>query len=174
MTEYLGEDWFKAVDSTIDESIKQNLKVYLYDEDKWPSGFAGGTVPLKDKNFRTKALLARPADESVPDDFEPLGSPKHGIQIYKWIAPLGHDWFNGTCYADLMHKEAMAYFIEQSYQSYYDRYKEHYGDPIVCEFTDEPCTIHRRRLPHGAVPFTDEIIEIQTLHRSSRSRTISD
>lgn len=34
LTEYLGEDWFKAIDATIDESEKQGMLVWLYDEDK--------------------------------------------------------------------------------------------------------------------------------------------
>lgn len=165
ITEYLKEDWFKAVDAGIDESRKCGLKVYLYDEDKWPSGFAGGIVPLRDKNYRMKALMARPVGESAPEGAQAVGEPKNGIQVYRWVTPLGYDWFNGTCYSDLMNKEAMQCFIEESYNSYYKRYKELYGSDIVYEFTDEPCTLFRGRIPEGAIPFTSDLFEIfQKMH----------
>ncbi|MFR6033052.1 MAG: hypothetical protein ACLUKN_07595 [Bacilli bacterium] len=46
VTEYLGPEWFRAVDATLEECQKQGMLVWLYDEDKWPSGFSGGSVPL--------------------------------------------------------------------------------------------------------------------------------
>jgi hypothetical protein len=159
LTEYLSEKWFEAVKVTIEESKKLDFKVYLYDEDKWPSGFAGGVVPLADEKYRMKALIARPVSKKVPDDYKPVGSPHSGIQVYLWISSLGYDWFNGACYSDLMSREAMKYFIEKSYQSYYDRFSRQYGDDIILEFTDEPCTIFRGRLPEGAVPYSNDLPE---------------
>src|SRR5512146_3389645 len=44
VTPYLKDEWFAAVEAVVDESRKCGLKVYLYDEDGWPSGFSGGTV----------------------------------------------------------------------------------------------------------------------------------
>src|SRR5690606_34423478 len=113
------------------------------DEDKWPSGYSGGSVPLADKAFRQQALIARPDGDPIPPDCEPIGAPEAGLQSYIWTAPLGHDWFNGTCYAALLHRGAMEKFVEEAYESYYKRYKEHYGKIIVGEFTDEPCSIFR-------------------------------
>lgn len=165
LTKYLGEEWFDAVRVTIEESKKLGFKVFLYDEDKWPSGFAGGMVPLADEAYRMKALLARPSDKKVPDGYTPICSVYPGIQVYRWVSPLGYDWFNGTCYSDLMSREAMRCFIEKSYQSYYDRFAEHYGEAIILEFTDEPCTIFRGRLPEGAVPYSDDLpAAFQKLH----------
>ena len=40
VTEYLGPEWFRAVDATLEECQKQGMLVWLYDEDKWPSGLA--------------------------------------------------------------------------------------------------------------------------------------
>ena len=159
LTDYLGDEWFQAVQATIDESKEQGFKVYLYDEDKWPSGFAGGLVPLENEAFRMKALIARPKDKVVPEDYTSIGSSRLGLQVYRWVSPLGYDWFNGTCYTDLMSRKAMQFFIEQSYQTYYDRFAEYYGDDIILEFTDEPCTIFRGRLPEGAVPYSDDLPE---------------
>ena len=165
LTDYLGKEWFEAVWATIDESKKLGFKVYLYDEDKWPSGFAGGLVPLENEAFRMKALVARPKDKATPESYMPIGSSHLDIQVYRWVSPLGYDWFNGTCYGDLMSRKAMQYFIDQSYQAYYDLFAEFYGEDIILEFTDEPCTIFRGRLPEGAVPYTDELpVTFQKLH----------
>ena len=41
LTEYMGEDWMKAVEACIDEAKKQDMNAWCYDENGWPSGFAG-------------------------------------------------------------------------------------------------------------------------------------
>ena len=64
-TAYLGDDWFKAIDICIDEAEKQNMLAYLYDEDRWPSGAAGGFVTSDDR-FKMQKLYCSPDD--VPSD----------------------------------------------------------------------------------------------------------
>src|SRR5574344_1071941 len=54
-TEYLGDKWFKCVEACIDEGKKQNLDSWAYDENGWPSGFAGGKL-LEDENNRDRYL----------------------------------------------------------------------------------------------------------------------
>lgn len=159
LTEYLSNDWFESVDAAIDESKKCGLKISFYDEDKWPSGFAGGRVPLENSAYRMKTLFARPVEQIVPLGAEAIGKHYGGIQVYKWTVPLGHDWFNGTCFTDLMSKSAVKCFIKHSYDSYYQKYKDLYGTDIVYEFTDEPCTIYRANVPEGSVPFSEEFFE---------------
>jgi len=158
-TPYLGEDWFKAVDATLEACEKEELLVWLYDEDKWPSGYSGGTVPLADERFRAKALLARPVGEDAPVDSVPIGNPVDGLQLYLWTAPLGDPWFNGTCAVDRGSKAAMAQFIKDAYESYFRRYGSHYGKAIQAEFTDEPCMMFRVACPPGAVPHSETAFE---------------
>lgn len=56
-TEYLSEDWMKAVEVSIDEAHRQGMEVWIYDEDKWPSGSAGGLVSHKNpKEYSAKGL----------------------------------------------------------------------------------------------------------------------
>ncbi|KKT07687.1 MAG: hypothetical protein UV78_C0001G0024 [Parcubacteria group bacterium GW2011_GWA2_43_17] len=158
-TPYLGDDWFKAVQAVVDNSKRLGLKVWLYDEDKWPSGFGGGEVPMADKSFRMKALIARKAGQPSPSNSTAIGPVSHGLQVHSWIAPLDNDWFNGTCYGDLLNHFAMEYFIKISYESYYKRFGKDYGSLILGEFTDEPCALFRGKAPVGAVPYTDELIQ---------------
>ncbi len=44
-TPYLSDDWFKLWDAALDEASKRNMKIWIYDENSYPSGFAGGYVP---------------------------------------------------------------------------------------------------------------------------------
>lgn len=157
-TPYLGREWFKAVDATIAHARKRGIKVWLYDEDKWPSGYSGGTVPLANPAYRLQAVIARPAEDPLPPDCTPLAPAREGLALLLWTAPLGHDWFNGTCYAGLMHREAMGRFLKDAYDPYHQRYAAEFGRTIVGAFTDEPCAIFRIRLPEGAMPFTPEFI----------------
>ena len=43
-TKYLGEEWIQAIQCSIEEAEKLGMEAWLYDEEGWPSGFAGGRV----------------------------------------------------------------------------------------------------------------------------------
>lgn len=58
-TQYLGKDFFECVQACLEEANKENLYSYLYDEDRWPSGSAGGIV-TRNKSFRTRFLVFSP------------------------------------------------------------------------------------------------------------------
>src|ERR1035437_1794517 len=42
ITEYLSEDWNHLYDYTIQKGKELGMKVWIYDENSYPSGFAGG------------------------------------------------------------------------------------------------------------------------------------
>lgn len=48
---YLSEEWFERCRIAIEEAAKLGMKVWIYDEDNWPSGYAGGKVIARNKNF---------------------------------------------------------------------------------------------------------------------------
>ena len=56
ITEYLGEEWFELVNAVADEGEKLGLEAWLYDEDRWPSGSAGGKVTI-DPQYTMKSLV---------------------------------------------------------------------------------------------------------------------
>ncbi|MBR4370143.1 MAG: hypothetical protein IKS92_03795, partial [Victivallales bacterium] len=43
-TPYLTKEFMERVDNCVDEAKKRNMLAWLYDEDRWPSGAAGGIV----------------------------------------------------------------------------------------------------------------------------------
>ncbi|MBQ6419448.1 MAG: hypothetical protein IJK02_00080 [Clostridia bacterium] len=53
---YLSEDFFKLIRTCVDKAEKEEMLAWLYDEDRWPSGAAGGIV-TKDERYRARCLL---------------------------------------------------------------------------------------------------------------------
>ncbi|HOJ11722.1 MAG TPA: glycosyl hydrolase [Clostridiales bacterium] len=56
LTPYLSKMWFDAIDEIIIEAKKNGLKAWLYDEDPYPSGAAGGKVLADHPEYRAKVL----------------------------------------------------------------------------------------------------------------------
>ena len=63
ITEYLGDEWFDLINEVADAAEEDGMEAWLYDEDRWPSGSAGGKVTV-DPQYRMKALYVY---ESAPD-----------------------------------------------------------------------------------------------------------
>lgn len=55
-TEYLGDEFMGLIRDCTRRAKQQKMLTWLYDEDRWPSGFAGGLV-TKDEAHRAKYLL---------------------------------------------------------------------------------------------------------------------
>jgi len=55
-TDYLSDEYMEIIGACVDKAKKENMLAWLYDEDRWPSGAAGGIV-TKDKRYRAKHLL---------------------------------------------------------------------------------------------------------------------
>ena len=66
-TKYLSDDFMALIKECNEKAISEGMLSWLYDEDKWPSGFAGGYVTKKPEN-RQKYLLLSPTYLS-PEDF---------------------------------------------------------------------------------------------------------
>lgn len=58
-TPYMGEEWMAAIAAGIESARKYDMEAWFYDEDKWPSGFAGGLVPALGDAYRLKGLDTR-------------------------------------------------------------------------------------------------------------------
>jgi hypothetical protein len=137
LTEYLGKDWWKAMDAGVEACRRNNVYAWFYDEDKWPSGFAGGIVPLKSEDFHAHCLLRLSKAKKVPEGADILFEDS-GWYYLSYKARSGSAWFNGTCYVDLLNPAMVKEFIESSYVPYAERYKKYFGTTALGIFTDEP------------------------------------
>jgi hypothetical protein len=137
LTEYLGKDWWKAMDAGVKACERNNIYAWFYDEDKWPSGFAGGIVPLKSEEYHARCLMRLKKSANIPEGSVVLTSDS----LYNYVsykAKSGNAWFNGTCYVDLLNPSMVKEFISSSYTPYAERYKSHFGKEALGIFTDEP------------------------------------
>jgi hypothetical protein len=55
-TEYLGDEFMEAVRASVEKAREEKMLAWLYDEDRYPSGYAGGIV-TKDPKYRIQHLL---------------------------------------------------------------------------------------------------------------------
>ena len=69
VTEYLGKEWFELINACADKGQSLGLETWLYDEDRWPSGIAGGKV-TQDPDNRMKfiRLSIEDGNDFVYDD----------------------------------------------------------------------------------------------------------
>jgi hypothetical protein len=155
LTEYLSDTWFNVMAAGVKSSQDLNIDAWFYDEDKWPSGFAGGIVPLKDQAYQARSLARVKKDQPVnaPDTvlFEDAG-----FKYVCHVNPLGDPWFNGTSWVDLMNPDMVKAFIDCSYVPYAQKFG---GKPHVLGiFTDEPQISPRPKIDNqGIVSFSPVI-----------------
>lgn len=66
ITEYLGDEWFDLINEVADAAEADGMEAWLYDEDRWPSGSAGGKVTV-DPQYRMKSLCIYESDPDKVD-----------------------------------------------------------------------------------------------------------
>lgn len=173
--DYLGPGFMDCVKTCVNKAIEKNMNVWLYDEDRWPSGCAGGIVTA-DRRYRQKNLRFTTSKlETVPKEAA-LGEGKTycigsfeivldacGCMVdyayspddcYKWKVYVetaeDNPRYNGAANLDVMSKAAVDAFIQSTYQVYAAQIGESFGDPIKAIFTDEPQVIRKQPLPFAS------------------------
>ena len=93
MTPYLSDDWFRLWKVSLDEAEKLDMNVWIYDENSYPSGFAGGFVPEALPDSRGMGLKFEEAasldkiDENVWYIFAPDSNSPTGFSLL-YVSPL--------------------------------------------------------------------------------------
>ena len=62
-TPYLSDEYMDIIKTCVEKCKQENMLAWLYDEDRWPSGAAGGLV-TKEKQYRARYLLFTPTPYS--------------------------------------------------------------------------------------------------------------
>jgi hypothetical protein len=170
-TPYLGEEWFALINACADEAMKLGMEAWLYDEDRWPSGTAGGMV-TSDPRYRMRFLRLTIGDaqdfswsENLLAAFacrlEGLAyvdcqqlSPTFPFQAQPGLHVLSFSleemarstFYNGFTYLDTLNRAATDRFLELTHEKYQRSSGEKFGSSIRGIFTDEP---HRGALMDG-------------------------
>jgi len=168
ITEYLGEEWFSCMKAALEVARKKDGYLWLYDEDLWPSGNAGGQVAATKEEYRkadiTTYLLF--PDEPLPSLGEDdsirhcyVIEKREGIILEK-LTSITLDkidsfsncerlvvvrryapktpWWSGESYVNLLNPEAVHEFIKLTHEVYHKQLGNEFGKRVPGIFTDEP------------------------------------
>ncbi len=167
VTEYLGEEWFELVNAVADKGEKLGLENWLYDEDRWPSGTAGGFVTMN-PDYSASYIRCETTDGSefefsdgdiiafscdmLPDKGEyaftndkviTKDTPKEEyadktVLSFSIEKAAKGSFYNGYTYVDTMNPEAIRRFIDLTHEKYADKCGDRIGSSVCGIFTDEP------------------------------------
>ena len=164
---YLGDKFKECVKACVEDAKKSGMLSWLYDEDRYPSGFAGGAV-TKDGRFRRRGLVFTTEKRTENAVFSEgrqtsgarllaaytvktfcgkcLGYKRlkgkekaAGTRYYAYlVVDEPTDGFNQAGYVDALCKDALSAFADYTYGAYQETVGEEFGRTIPAIFTDEP------------------------------------
>jgi hypothetical protein len=175
MTPYLSADWFRLWKAALEEAKRLDVNIWMYDENSYPSGFAGGLVPEAMPESRGRGLHFR--EESRPGAPGPdvlgvfrltesgavnvtaearSGTPppeRKEKYLTAVVVRAGNSpWFAGRCYVDLLYPGVTEKFLDITLEPYRRQFGAEFGKHILGVFMDEP-----HILPAGGLPWTDDL-----------------
>lgn len=140
-TEYLSGEWYDCINACIEEAKKLGMEAWAYDENGWPSGFAGGKLLTCDENY------AHWLDYKVIDNYDAEAFAVYRLKDNKCVR-ITEDMGEGeyhtiyrmadNSYVDTMNPRITKEFIELTYEDYRQKCGDEFGKTMPGFFTDEP------------------------------------
>jgi len=161
ITPYLSDRWFDLCRYTVEKAKKLDMEVWLYDENSYPSGFAGGHVPaeMPESYNQGQGLLMEEADR-LPDNVDEKYSlilkkssggftdisnqwqnEKDATGTYFLFEKTFEEkspWYGGYSYVDLLLPGVTEKFIQLTMTGYEKSIGSEFGKTVPGIFTDEP------------------------------------
>ncbi len=147
-TEYLSDEWYELTRACVDEAKKLGMEAWAYDENGWPSGFAGGKLLEDERNHAVFLTFEQtnvfPTDEDVlgvyifTDGMPKLVTAPQNVPYT--VIRMGRD----SSYVDTLDADITRKFIEQTHEQY--RKRVGFSENMPGFFTDEP-QYYRYRTP---------------------------
>ncbi|GAG78267.1 unnamed protein product, partial [marine sediment metagenome] len=134
----------ERIKNTVKYSKKKGMLAYLYDEDRWPSGFTGGEIPRKGKSYCNQGLEL---------------TEKNGKWTFRKVIGKRLLQFNNETYVDTLNPGAIKSFIESTYEKYLEVIGKEFNKTIPGIFTDEPNCRTWRWNGKANIPWTDNLPE---------------
>ncbi len=161
ITEYLEQPWFDSIRTGIEAGQSAGLAPWVYDEEGWPSGFAGGKVTALGDWVYARGLrwrrLDRPEDAASVEtslgvfactsgdaEIVPVAARRLDVQ-YTSFVEMTHS--HSPHYIDVLNEKAVRAFIDATHEAYAARFPLGPGG-LTGFFTDEP------RLSEGPIPWS--------------------
>ncbi|OGV92322.1 MAG: hypothetical protein A3K19_03015, partial [Lentisphaerae bacterium RIFOXYB12_FULL_65_16] len=158
-TKYLSKEWMDAFGAALDEGRRLKQLCWIYDEDSYPSGFAGGIVLREHPEYYGRAIRMfqgePPADCRVLARFAVRAAGaelRSSRRLNDGEAPAAEEqllifamqpfptsgWFNGGTYVDMLNPDAVDAFLRSTHDQYAAQFQFEFGKSIPGVFTDEP------------------------------------
>ncbi len=144
ITPYFSKQWMERIKNTVAYSKKEEMLAYLYDEDRWPSGFAGGKIPKKGKDYRNQGLEL---------------TKKNKKWAFRKVIGERLLQFNNETYVDTLNPRVIKSFIDSTYEKYFKEVGKEFDKTIPGIFTDEPNCNTWRGVNKKNIPWTDNLPE---------------
>lgn len=137
-TEYLSEDWMSCIETCIDAA--GDMDAWLYDENGWPSGFAGGKL-LELEEDRDRYLLYTVGEYDPNASVSYLTDGDALVRVSDGSAE--GNYLNVTIYsaastADILNPVTVDKFINLTHEAYKARLGDKFKTDVAGFFTDEP------------------------------------
>jgi hypothetical protein len=172
MTPYLSADWFRLWKHALSVASKLDMNVWIYDENSYPSGFAGGWVPELMPESRGRGLFFEESNsapawkegslavfqvengvEDVTKQVRSGESLSAGKYLTAQVRRAGNSpWHGDRCYVDLLYPGVTEKFLEITMGAYKKNLGSEFGKRIPGVFTDEP-----NIAPAGGLPWTEDL-----------------
>lgn len=150
-TDYLGDEWFDCIRAGIKKGKQVGMDAWIYDEEGWPSGFAGGIVTATSPEYHAKFMTLEEhtffehiewasmiAVYQLNEDGTYERVDKEGKKVVKKGKFLAVRKHINPHYIDVMNKDAIDVFLECTHDQYYEKFGEDFGRVMQGFFTDEP------------------------------------
>lgn len=177
VTEYLSDEWFDLYKYSVEKGKELGLDIWIYDENSYPSGFAGGHVPAQmPESYDQGQGLALTKTALPPADAGKyfLCLKKEGGTFRDITADTGRykdvpgeyylyektyygrsGWHGGYSYVDLLVEGVTEKFLDITMSGYEKTFGNELGPVIRGLFSDEPC------IPSsGGVRWTPDLFEV--------------
>lgn len=160
ITEYLSDEWYALFNHMVSVAKELDMNVWIYDENSYPSGFAGGHVPaLMPESYEQGTGLDMFQTDQLPDsasqyfvclketdgkfiDITGLTEREKGCKGNYYLFSKSYEarspWYAGYSYVDLLHKGVTEKFIDITLGGYSRVAADEFGKTIKGWFTDEP------------------------------------
>lgn len=153
-TEYMSQEWMECIEVCAKEAKKRDMQAWLYDENGWPSGFAGGKL-LENENNRDKYIELKEGSYDKEATVSYLLTEEELVRVYQKGNEEGR-YLNlylktAVSTADILNPEVVEQFIELTHEKYKEWFGERFSEMIEGFFTDEP------QYQRWGTPYTDMI-----------------
>lgn len=157
VTEYLSEEWFELHEYALEKAKSMNMLLWLYDENGFPSGYAGGHVQreMPESANQAQGLSLEIKQSLDPEDLQSFlvlekrdhafgqvrdisESRKGEFYILEQVFPTAKERMGGYAYPDLLIPGVTETFIELTMPGYEKHLGSDFGSHIPGIFTDEP------------------------------------